>query len=323
MEEFCREQGIAFDRCGKVIVATDARELPALERIYQRGQANGVQCSRITPARLHELEPHATGIDAIHVPETGIVDFRHVCRRLAELVQKSGGCVRTETQVIGLRRDSDSFVLETSTGVYRAKAVINCAGLYSDRVVAMSGERPSVRIVPFRGEYYELRPAAHHLCRNLIYPVPDPGFPFLGVHFTRMVQGGVEAGPNAVLALARHGYTRTSIQLGDLWQTARFGGFWRMAGRHWRMGLGEFHRSFSKPAFLKALRRLMPELELADLLPGGAGVRAQAVEASGALVDDFRIVQTERTVHVLNAPSPAATASLRIGQYIAALVRKR
>jgi L-2-hydroxyglutarate oxidase len=238
MEAFCREHGIAHETCGKVIVAVNEQELPALERIHQRGLANGVQCERISPARLRELEPYAAGIDALHVPETGIVDFRQVCQRLAELVQKAGGQVRTETPVVGIRTDRDWFVLQTPCGPFRTRSLINCAGLYSDRVVAMSGEQPAVRIVPFRGEYYELKPAAQHLCRHLIYPVPDPNFPFLGVHFTRMIQGGVECGPNAVLAWAREGYRKTNVNVRDVWNAVGYAGFLRLAGKYWRIGLG-------------------------------------------------------------------------------------
>ena len=316
MEDFCREQQIPFDRCGKVIVAVDEREIPALERIYERGLANGVQCERISRARLLELEPYAAGVDAVHVPETGIVNFSHVCRRLAELVQKAHGQVRTETQVVGIRRERDLFVLETPVGVFRARSVVNCAGLYSDRVVAMSGEKPSVRIVPFRGEYYELQPAAHHLCRNLIYPVPDPSFPFLGVHFTRMMEGGVECGPNAVLAWAREGYRKTSVNVRDTWNAVANRGFLKLATKYWRVGLGEMVRSVSKRAFVRALQRLVPEIRREDLVVGRSGVRAQAITPDGTLVDDFLIQQTGPLIHVANAPSPAATSALNIADMI-------
>jgi L-2-hydroxyglutarate oxidase len=316
MEDFCREQQIPFDRCGKVIVAVDEREIPALERIYQRGLANGVRCERISRARLHELEPYAAGIDAVHVPETGIVNFRQVCRRLAELVQHAGGRVRTETQVRGIRRDRDGFVLETPTGAFRVRFVINCAGLHSDRVVAMSGEKPAVRIVPFRGEYYELRPSARHLCRNLIYPVPDPGFPFLGVHFTRLMEGGVECGPNAVLAWAREGYRKTNFSVRDTYNAVAYKGFLKLATKYWRVGLGEMVRSVSKRAFVTALQRLVPEIRGEDLVAGRSGVRAQAVAPDGTLVDDFLIQQTGPLIHVANAPSPAATSALNIADLI-------
>ncbi|MHB8866717.1 MAG: L-2-hydroxyglutarate oxidase, partial [Pirellulaceae bacterium] len=259
MEAFCREQDIPFEKCGKVIVAVNEQEVPVLERIYQRGLANGVACERISPARLRELEPHAAGIDALHVPETGIVDFRQICQRLAALVQKAGGQVRTGTQVVGIRTDRDWFVLQTPRGSFRTRSLINCAGLHSDRVVTMCGEQPAVRIVPFRGEYYELQPSAHHLCRNLIYPVPDPNFPFLGVHFTRMIQGGVECGPNSVLAWAREGYRKTHINVRDTWNAIGYGGFLKLAGKYWRIGLGEMARSVSKRAFVRALQRLVPD----------------------------------------------------------------
>lgn len=316
MELFCREQEIPVERCGKVIVAVDERELPALERIFQRGQANGVRCERISPARLRELEPHAAGIEAIHVPETGIVDFRVVCGRLAALVQKAGGQVRTGTRLLKIRRDGDCHVLETSAGTIRSRAVINCAGLQSDRVVALSGERPAVRIVPFRGEYYELTAAARHLCRNLIYPVPDPAFPFLGVHFTRMIDGGVECGPNAVLAWAREGYRKTHVNLRDTWQVVTYPGFLKLARKYWRMGTGEMVRSFSKRAFVTALQRLVPDIRGEQLVVGRSGVRAQAVAPDGTLVDDFLIQQTGRLIHVVNAPSPAATSALNIADLV-------
>ncbi len=316
MEAFCREQEIPYDMCGKVIVAVDAAELPALERIYERGVANGVQCERITQQRLQELEPHAAGVAAIHVPETGIVDFVQVCQRLAKLIQRSGGQVRTETRVDRIRRDGHEFVLETTAGSFRARAVINCAGLLSDRVTAMSGEKPAVRIVPFRGEYYELKPAAQSLCKNLIYPVPDPKFPFLGVHFTRMIQGGVECGPNAVFAFAREGYRKTNVSVRDSWEALTYTGFLKLAARYWRVGLGEMYRSLSKAAFVRALQRLVPEIDRDDLVVGRAGVRAQAVAPDGSMVDDFLIQQHGPLINVANAPSPAATSALNIGTLI-------
>ncbi|MHB0961257.1 MAG: L-2-hydroxyglutarate oxidase [Pirellulaceae bacterium] len=316
MEAFCREQDIPFEKCGKVIVAVNEQEVPVLERIYQRGLANGVACERISPARLRELEPHAAGIDALHVPETGIVDFRQICQRLAALVQKAGGQVRTGTQVVGIRTDRDWFVLQTPRGSFRTRSLINCAGLHSDRVVTMCGEQPAVRIVPFRGEYYELQPSAHHLCRNLIYPVPDPNFPFLGVHFTRMIQGGVECGPNAVLAWAREGYRKTHINVRDTWNAIGYGGFLKLAGKYWRIGLGEMARSVSKRAFVRALQRLVPDIHRQDLVVGRSGVRAQAIAPDGTMVDDFLIQQSGPVIHVLNAPSPAATSALNIADLI-------
>lgn len=316
MERFCQEQGIAMETCGKVIVAVDEPDLPALERIHKRGEANGVRCERIDVQRLHELEPHVEGVAALHVPETGIVDFAAVCARLAELVQHAGGQVRVETCVGEIHRDSNRFRLETNVGSFETRALINCAGLYSDRVTAMSGQRPAARIVPFRGEYYELKPEAYRLCRNLIYPVPDPKFPFLGVHFTRMIQGGVECGPNAVLAFAREGYRKSNISLRDSWDALTYSGFLKLASSYWRVGLGEMVRSFSKRAFVKALQRLIPAITCDDLVAARAGVRAQAVTADGKMVDDFLIQQDGALINVANAPSPAATSALNIGDSI-------
>ncbi len=316
MEQFCREQGIPFDICGKVIVATCEAELPLLERIYERGQANGVRCEVIGAERLHELEPHAAGIRAIHVPETGIVDYRRVCGRLAELVQEAGGKIVCGACVRRIHQSGELITLETTGGDFVADQVVTCAGLHSDRVARSSGENVGAKIVPFRGEYYELAPAARRLCRTLIYPVPDPNFPFLGVHFTRRIDGTVECGPNAVLALAREGYRKRDVNLRDLAETLTYAGFLRLAARNWRAGIDELRRSFSKAAFVRALRRLVPAICADDLTPGGAGVRAQAVSFDGTLVDDFLIIQSERLIHVCNAPSPAATASLNIGRLI-------
>ena len=316
MEAFCAEEQIPYEICGKVIVAIDESELQALERIYQRGQANGVSCEMIGKERLAELEPHAAGIQAIHVPESGIVDFRAACRKLAARVQSAGGSVVTGARVVGIRHQHDDVVVETTSGPYSAKLLINCAGLHCDRVTRLTGHQPSAKIIPFRGEYYELVPEARRLCRNLIYPVPDPKFPFLGVHFTRMIDGGVECGPNAVLALAREGYRWSDINLRDLSESLMWPGFLKMAARHWRMGAGEMWRSISKAAFVKALRRLIPEIRSRDLKSAPAGVRAQAIARDGSLVDDFLIEQHGRVVNVLNAPSPAATASLKIASTI-------
>jgi L-2-hydroxyglutarate oxidase LhgO len=265
---------------------------------------------------LHEVEPHAAGIQALHVPETGIVDYSLVCRRLAELVTQSRGRVHTNARVVEIRRESGRFVLETPARRFLARTVVNCAGLHSDRVTTMSGQKPTARIVPFRGEYYELTAEARPLCRNLIYPVPDPQFPFLGVHFTRMIGGGVECGPNAVLAFAREGYRKTDVNLRDLWSIVSYGGFLRLAVRHFRMGVGEMVRSCFKRAFVTALQRLVPEIQPQHLVPGKAGVRAQAVAADGKMVDDFLIQQNGAMINVGNAPSPAATSALNIGDLI-------
>lgn len=316
MEAFCEAEGIAYDLCGKVIVATEAHELPALERIYERGQANGVRCEMIGPERLREIEPHAAGLRAIYVPESGIVDYRAVCLRMAERLQERGGRILTGARVEAMARRNGQVTVTTPLAEVEARFVINCAGLHSDRVTALSGEAAGVQIVPFRGEYYEVKPEAHHLCRGLIYPVPDPSFPFLGVHFTRMIQGGVECGPNAVLAFAREGYTKTQIHLPDLLETLAYPGFQKLAAKYWRTGAFEMWRSFSKAAFVRALQRLIPEIRSEHLEAAPAGVRAQAVTREGALVDDFKIQESARVINVLNAPSPAATASLNIGQLI-------
>ena len=320
MEAFCAEEGIQYEICGKVIVAVDVRELAPLQRIYERGVANGVVCELIDQGRLRELEPHSAGIRAIHVPEAGIVNYRQVCEKLARRVAEREGQIVLNARVTGLRHGEQLVSVESTAGVFHAKHVVNCAGLYCDRVTRMSGQRPAAKIVPFRGEYYELKPEAHYLCRNLIYPVPDPEFPFLGVHFTRMVDGSVECGPNAVLAFAREGYTLGKVNLRDLTESLTYPGFIRMASRHWRSGMGELWRSISKKAFVRALQRLIPEIRAAHLKPAPAGVRAQAVGMDGSLVDDFLIQTVDRIVHVNNAPSPAATASLNIGKEIVRLL---
>jgi L-2-hydroxyglutarate oxidase len=318
--QFCGQRNIPHERCGKLVVATDESQLEALEELYRRGQANGLQnIRRLNADQLRQYEPHVAGIAGLRVEETGIVDYKTVARAYADAVAEAGGEVRLNWRVKAVRQRDGEIIVQTTAGEVKCQQLINCAGLQSDRVARLCKVDPGVRIVPFRGEYYQLAPAAQHFVHNLIYPVPDPQFPFLGVHFTRMIGGGIEAGPNAVLALARHGYTRASFNPRDALATLGYPGFWRIARRFWRTGLGEFHRSFSKPAFLKALQALIPELTLADLQPGGAGVRAQALAPDGRLVDDFHIVQTRNMTHVLNAPSPAATASISIGKYVADL----
>jgi L-2-hydroxyglutarate oxidase LhgO len=317
MYRFSSEHGIAHERCGKVVVATREEHLPALQELERRGRANGLQGLRVLGAEeLREHEPHVAGRAGLLVTETGIVDYPQVTRTLADLVRAAGGTVRLKGRVVGCRRQSGELLLETTQGEVACRFLINCAGLQSDRVATLCGVRPGLRIVPFRGEYYELAPERRHLVRNLIYPVPDPRFPFLGVHFTRIVHGGVEAGPNAVLALKREGYRWSQFSPRDVLGMACYGGFWRMVSRYWKTGLGELHRSLSKSAFLKALQELIPELRVDDIRPAGAGVRAQALAPDGALIDDFRIVAAGRMIHVLNAPSPAATASLRIARHI-------
>ena len=317
---FCAEHGVAHDRCGKVVVATSAQELPALDELERRGQANGlIGIERLTAEQLKEHEPHVAGIAALWIPETGIVDYVGVTETYGRLAREQGAEVRTDWQFRRCVREPAGLVLETSRGPIHCRNLINCGGLQADRVARRCGVDPGLRIVPFRGEYYQLAAGREHLVRNLIYPVPDPRFPFLGVHFTRMVKGGIEAGPNAVLAFKRYGYSRWSFSVRDTLEMARYGGLWRMGAKYWRTGLGEFHRSWSKPAFVRALQKLMPELTAADIVPAGAGVRAQALTPAGTLVDDFHIVPAERMIHVLNAPSPAATASISIGRSIAEL----
>jgi L-2-hydroxyglutarate oxidase len=317
MVEFCREHGIAHNVCGKVIVATHADELARLEELRKRGEANGLSGLRlIGPDELREIEPHASGVQALVVPSTGVTDYAAVCEKYAELISARGGMVLTSAAATGIRRLASEIVVETSRGAFSTTALINCAGLFSDRISRMAGDDPGVMIVPFRGEYYDLVPERASLVRALIYPVPDPCFPFLGVHFTRRVTGRVDAGPNAVLALAREGYRHTNISVRDLSSSFAFPGFWRMAGRHWRSGLAEWHRSLSKQAFVRSLQRLLPEVGEKDLVRGGSGVRAQAIKPDGALVDDFQFVSSGKVLHVLNVPSPAATASLTIGKTI-------
>ncbi len=314
---FCEEHGIPYERCGKVVVATAAEELPRLEELFRRGTANGVAgLEMIGPERLREIEPHATGIKALYVPTTGIIDFPRVAHTYARLVREKGGEIKTGHRVQKIAQADGGLVLETSQGAVQSKFLINCGGLFSDRLARMAGANPDLQIIPFRGEYYTIAPQRRGLVKNLIYPVPDPALPFLGVHFTRTIAGLVEAGPNAVLAFAREGYRTTDFDLLDLRETLTFPGFWAMSRKYWQTGIGEMYRSLSKRAFLKALQRLLPDLTIADLQPGGSGVRAQAIATSGALVDDFIIAITGNALHVLNAPSPGATASLAIGRLI-------
>ena len=317
MIEFCREHEVAHEVCGKVIVAIDTDELPRLEELHRRGEANGLIGLRmIGPEELREIEPHSTGRKALVVPSTGITDYAKVSEKYADLISARGGTVLTSAAATGIRRGTSEIVVETSRGAFSTTALINCAGLQSDRVSRMAGDEPGVMIVPFRGEYYDLVPERAGLVRALIYPVPDPRFPFLGVHFTRRITGKVDAGPNAVFALAREGYRHRDISLRDLISSLAFPGFWRMARRNWRNGFDEFRRSLSKPLFVRALQRLLPEVSEKDLVPGGSGVRAQALKPDGTLVDDFQFLPSGKVLHVLNVPSPAATASLAIGKTI-------
>jgi (S)-2-hydroxyglutarate dehydrogenase len=317
MVEFCRENDIAHKVCGKVIVATHAEELPGLEELRRRGAANGLTGLRlIGPEQLTEIEPHATGLQALVVPSTGVTDYAVVCEKYTDLIAANGGTVLTSAAAKAIRRSRNEVVVETPRGEFSANFLINCAGLYSDRISRLSGDNAGVMIVPFRGEYYDLVPERASLVRALIYPVPDPRFPFLGVHFTRRITGRVDAGPNAVLALAREGYRHTDINLRDLASSFAFPGFWRMARQHWRNGVEEWHRSLSKRAFVRALQRLLPAVTAEDLVTGGSGVRAQALKPDGTLLDDFQFVPSERILHVLNVPSPAATASLMIARTV-------
>jgi len=320
MYRFCADQGIPHERCGKVVVATEEAELPALEELFRRGEANGlVGIRKLSGPEVREFEPHVAGIAGLYIRETGIVDYKDVARKYAELIRNAGGEIRTGARLVSLERRPDALHLTTPQGEVACKQLINCGGLQADRVARISGLDPGVQIVPFRGEYYALVPEKRYLVKNLIYPVPDPRFPFLGVHFTRTVHGEVEAGPNAVLAFRREGYSRWSCSPRDMCEWMLYPGFWKMAAKYWRTGLGEMLRSLSKKRFYHSLQRLIPELEIADIHPFGSGVRAQALERSGNLVDDFRFVQAEKMIHVLNAPSPAATASLSIGQTIASM----
>lgn len=318
MREFCTQHEIPFEVCGKLIVATNPKELPLLENLYERGRRNELEVAKISPARAREIEPHVNCIAALHVPGTGIVSYRAVARKMAELVQGSGGEVLLGTEVTAVR-DAAEPVVETRRGAIRARFVVNCGGLHSDRIARRSGCEPGARIVPFRGEYYSVAPEQRHLVNGLIYPVPNPDFPFLGVHFTRMIDGTVHAGPNAVLALHREAYTKTSFPPGglrDLCETLFFPGFRKLAAKHWHEGWAEMVRSFSKRAFTRSLQQLVPEITERDLVPCPAGVRAQALRHDGSLVDDFLLVRRSNTLHVCNAPSPAATASLEIAKEI-------
>jgi (S)-2-hydroxyglutarate dehydrogenase len=316
LQRFCVENEIPFEICGKVIVATDQGELPQLEKLWERGVANGLEVRRLSAAELREIEPHVAGVAGLHVPSTGIVDYKAVVARLADLVASRGGEIRCGTRVLAVKGQ----VAETTSGAIEMNTLVNCAGLHSDRLARASGVSLGARIVPFRGEYYQLRPERASLVRGLIYPVPNPSFPFLGVHCTRMMDGSIHLGPNAVLALSREGYHKSTISVRDTIETLSFPGFWKLAARHWREGAHEMIRSFSRAAFVRSLQRLVPEITDEDVIPSEAGVRAQALRPDGTLEDDFLIMKQGRTIHVCNAPSPAATASLKIGETVAAAI---
>ena len=322
--DFCEEHNIKHDKCGKVVVASSEKEIPALNLLEERGKANGLTgLKRLRKDELKEYEPHVSGVAGLFVQQTGIVDYRDVVEKYAELIIKKGGVIKTNSSVASVKKADRELVLTTTNNEYKAKLVVNCAGLQSDRIAKLCGVNPKLKIIPFRGEYYKLRKEKEHLVKNLIYPVPDPRYPFLGVHFTRMIKGGVEAGPNAVLAFKREGYSKTDFSFRDVLEMKSYPGFWKMAMKHCKMGIGEFRRSFSKKLFVVSLQKLIPEVQYDDVYPEGSGVRAQALEPDGKLVDDFRIVEAKQMIHVLNAPSPAATASLSIGEKIAEMIQKK
>ena len=324
MYSFCEEHKLPFDRCGKIVVATSKEEIPALNMLEERGKANGlVGIKRISAEEIKEYEPYANGIDGLYIPQTGVVDYIAVTNKYADLIKEKDGEIRTQAKLISVEKDGKDLMLVTSAGEFRTRFIVNCGGLQSDRIAQLCGVAPKLKIIPFRGEYYKLREEKKYLVKNLIYPVPDTQFPFLGVHFTRMINGGVEAGPNAVLAFKREGYKKSDFSFRDILEMKFYPGFWRMAMKYYKMGYQEFRRSFSKDLFVKSLQKLIPEIQAEHIEVGGAGVRAQALERDGKLVDDFRIVEAERMVHVLNAPSPAATASLSIGKTISSMVLKR
>ncbi len=323
MVDFCRENEIPHEICGKLVVASSVEELPRLHALHEQGLQNGLRnLALLGPGQMREVEPHAAGVAALHVPEEGIVDYGRVCAALVARIQERGGRVITNAEVRRLRRGSNGWIATTTAGEYEIGFLVNCAGLHCDRVSQLAGERREVRIVPFRGEYYRIRPERQYLVRNLIYPVPDPKFPFLGVHFTRLIHGGVEAGPNAVLAFAREGYRKSDLNVRDLLDAVTYPGLWRFLMRYPRMCWEELRRSFSRRLFAESLGKLMPEIRVEDLATGGAGVRAQALTPSGDLVQDFYFVARPNALHVLNAPSPGATASLAIGDEIAAQVEQ-
>lgn len=323
--DFVRKEGIPFDLCGKIVVATKNEQIPLLNNLYDRGQQNGLtKIRKISLGEMKEIEPYVSGVAAMEVPYTGIIDYKTVTEKYAEKFQALGGQIHLKEKVIGITKGSTMSIVKTEKASYETKLVINCAGLYSDKVAQFSQDQPiNVRITPFRGEYFQLKPEREHLVRNLIYPVPDPNFPFLGVHFTRMIGGGVEAGPNAVLAFRREGYKKLDIDFKELYETFSWPGFQKVAAKYWQTGLGEMYRSFSKSAFTKALQELIPEIEENDLIPGGAGVRAQACDRTGGLLDDFSILEDAKVINVLNAPSPAATSSLSIGLTVSEMALKR
>ena len=322
--DFCKENEIPYDLCGKIVVATEEKELPLLQNLFDRGMQNGLDGFRkLSKDELKEYEPHVNGLEGFFVPQTGIVDYTKVALKYGELLRKNGATIKLGEKVTAIRKEGNQLEVITDKSNHPSKLVINCAGLYSDKVARMTVPNVDVKIIPFRGEYYKLTKEKEYLVKNLIYPVPDPNFPFLGVHFTRMAKGGVEAGPNAVLAFQREGYKKSDINLSELFESLAWPGFQKVAAKYWRTGFGEMYRSFSKAAFTKALQKLIPEIQEKDLTEGGAGVRAQACSRDGGLVDDFLILEEKNVINVCNAPSPAATSSLAIGETVAGLALKR
>ncbi|MGP4081240.1 L-2-hydroxyglutarate oxidase [Pseudalkalibacillus sp. R45] len=317
LKAFCDEYGISYEQCGKVIVATDENELTAMQNLYERGLQNGLDLSLLDQAELKEEEPYVNGIKAIKVPQAGIIDYVGICAAIVTVLENRGADLLLGTEARQIKESGDAVIVETGSRTFRAKHLVNCCGLQSDRIAKRSGQNPDLKIVPFRGEYFELKPEKEYLVRNLIYPVPNPDFPFLGVHFTRMIGGGVEAGPNAVLGFKREGYRKRDISLKDLSETLMYPGFWKLASSYWKEGLEEMVRSFNKGAFVRSLQRLIPSIEADDLVSAPAGIRAQALKSDGSLVDDFFLVHSKRSTHVCNAPSPAATACFPIGEHIA------
>lgn len=324
MIRFCREYGIPYEQCGKIVIASDEADLPRLETLWQRGNANGLSGLRkLDPQQIKDIEPHAAGIAAVHVPQEGIVDYSAVCDRLANLIRAAGGEIALNTRVTKMIPDGDERIIETSSEAFRAKFVVSCGGLFSDRLAKASGQGPSAKIIPFRGEYFQIKKGRQHLVRNLIYPVPDPRFPFLGVHFTRQIRGGIEAGPNAVLAFAREGYRWSDINARDLAEALTYPGLWKFLARYPSLWSYEIFRSFSKTEFTRSLQKLVPDIGRDDLEPGTSAVRAQAMNPNGSLVEDFDFLEEPGILHVINAPSPAATASLAIGEVISKRVLAR
>jgi len=324
MYKFCEENDIPYEKCGKLVVATSKGELNSLNNLFERGVANGLTgIKKLQAEELKGFEPNVNGIEGMFVPQTGIVDYKKVTNAYSEKIKNNGGEIELNCKFLSLKKNNSELIIATTKGDIKTKFLVNCGGLYSDMIAELCGLNPGLQIVPFRGEYYKLRKVKEYLVKNLVYPVPDPNFPFLGVHFTRMINGGIEAGPNAVLAFKREGYTKKDFSFDDVLHLLTYKGFWKMASKYYKMGFGEFYRSYSKSAFVKALQKLIPEIDEDDIEIGGAGVRAQALEPNGNLVDDFRIIEEDKMVHVLNAPSPAATASISIGNYIAKLVKKR